>query len=121
MAEVAEQATAAPPRIGKQGDPCVMVIFGAAGDLDGTHADSRALQPGARGIAFPRICRGRSGTHKCHSNDEFRKKVHEDVKRIATNAWTTICGNGSRAASITLPAISATTSCTRNSRIFSKD
>ena len=25
----------APPRIGKQGDPCVMVIFGAAGDLTG--------------------------------------------------------------------------------------
>ena len=33
MAELAEQPTAAPPRIGKQGDPCVMVIFGAAGDL----------------------------------------------------------------------------------------
>ena len=36
MAELAEQPkAAAPPRIGKQGDPCVMVIFGAAGDLTG--------------------------------------------------------------------------------------
>ena len=35
MAEIAEHPAAAPPRIGKQGDPCVMVIFGAAGDLTG--------------------------------------------------------------------------------------
>ena len=36
MAELVEQPkVAAPPRIGKQGDPCVMVIFGAAGDLTG--------------------------------------------------------------------------------------
>ena len=35
MAELAEQPKVAvpPPRIGKQGDPCVMVIFGASGDL----------------------------------------------------------------------------------------
>ena len=33
MVQIAEQPTAATPRIGKQGDPCVMVIFGAAGDL----------------------------------------------------------------------------------------
>src|SRR5215471_9324657 len=35
MAQLAEQPKVAPPRIGKQGDPCVMVIFGAAGDLTG--------------------------------------------------------------------------------------
>ena len=33
MAQLVEQPTAAAPRVGKQGDPCVMVIFGAAGDL----------------------------------------------------------------------------------------
>src|SRR5438309_4842782 len=34
MAQLAEKPTvAAAPRVGKQGDPCVMVIFGAAGDL----------------------------------------------------------------------------------------
>src|SRR6476646_10874622 len=35
MAQVAEQPKAAPPKIGKVSDPCVMVIFGAAGDLTG--------------------------------------------------------------------------------------
>ena len=33
MAQLAEKPTAAAPRVGKLGDPCVMVIFGAAGDL----------------------------------------------------------------------------------------
>jgi len=32
-AQLAEKPTATAPRVGKQGDPCVMVIFGAAGDL----------------------------------------------------------------------------------------
>ncbi len=35
-----------PPKVGKVGDPCAMVIFGAAGDLDPPQIDSRALQPG---------------------------------------------------------------------------
>ena len=52
MAQLAEQPTAATPRIGKQGDPCVMVIFGAAGDLTARLSDSRALQPGARRLAL---------------------------------------------------------------------
>jgi 6-phosphogluconate dehydrogenase len=33
MAQLAEQPARTTPRIGKQGDPCIMVIFGAAGDL----------------------------------------------------------------------------------------
>ena len=33
MAQLAEQPAPTTPRIGKQGDPCIMVIFGAAGDL----------------------------------------------------------------------------------------
>ncbi|MGA8236044.1 MAG: hypothetical protein WB918_05950, partial [Candidatus Sulfotelmatobacter sp.] len=33
MAQLVEQPTMATPRVGKQGDPCIMVIFGAAGDL----------------------------------------------------------------------------------------
>jgi hypothetical protein len=36
MAQVVEQPAATPPpRVGKQGDPCMMTIFGAAGDLTG--------------------------------------------------------------------------------------
>src|SRR5205814_2585044 len=33
MAELAVKPAATTPRVGKLGDPCVMVIFGAAGDL----------------------------------------------------------------------------------------
>jgi glucose-6-phosphate 1-dehydrogenase len=79
MADIAEQPTAAPPRIGKQGDPCVMVIFGAAGDLTG-----RMLIPALYNLAragllsreFAVVGVARSQ----FSNDEFRKKVYEDVK-----------------------------------------
>jgi glucose-6-phosphate 1-dehydrogenase len=35
MAQLVERVTPAAPRIGKQSDPCIMVIFGAAGDLTG--------------------------------------------------------------------------------------
>src|SRR5260370_33991883 len=81
MAELAEQPTSspAPPRIGKQGDPCVMGIFGAAGDLTG-----RMLIPALYNLAraglvsreFAVVCVAR----KQYSNDEFRKNVYEDVK-----------------------------------------
>ncbi len=35
MAQLMEHPAVTLPRVGKQGDPCVMVIFGAAGDLTG--------------------------------------------------------------------------------------
>jgi glucose-6-phosphate 1-dehydrogenase len=81
MAESAEQSTPAPapPRIGKQGDPCVMVIFGAAGDLTG-----RMLIPALYNLARAGLLShdfavvGVARTQL--SNDEFRKKVHDDVK-----------------------------------------
>ncbi len=73
MAELAEQpTTAAPPRIGKQGDPCVMVIFGAAGDLTG-----RMLIPALYNLARAGLLSrefavvGVARTQL--SNDEFRK------------------------------------------------
>ncbi len=43
MAQLAERPAAVAPRVGKPGDPCVMVIFGAAGDLTARNVDSRAL------------------------------------------------------------------------------
>src|SRR5258708_10661609 len=81
MAELAEHPTSspAPPSIGKQGDPCVMVIFGAAGDLTG-----RMLIPAlynlagagllSRDFAVVGVARAQL------SNDEFRKRVHDDVR-----------------------------------------
>ena len=80
MAELAEQPTsAAPPRIGKQGDPCVMVIFGAAGDLT-----ARMLLPALYNLARASLLSrefavvGVARTQM--SNDEFRKRIHDDVK-----------------------------------------
>src|SRR5262249_297176 len=79
MAQVAEQPKVAPPRIGKQSDPCVMVIFGAAGDLTG-----RLLVPALYNLAragllsrdFAVLCVARTP----YSDHGFRKKVYEDIK-----------------------------------------
>ena len=79
MAELAEQPTATPPRIGKLGDPCIMVIFGAAGDLTG-----RMLIPALYNLARAGLLSrdfavvGVARTQM--SNDDFRKRVHDDVK-----------------------------------------
>jgi glucose-6-phosphate 1-dehydrogenase len=85
MAQVAEQPAATTPRIGKQGDPCVMVIFGAAGDLTG-----RKLIPALYNLAragllsreFAVVGVARSQM----SNDDFRKKVTQHVKEFCTDA-----------------------------------
>jgi glucose-6-phosphate 1-dehydrogenase len=85
MVQVAEQPAAAVPRIGKQGDPCVMVIFGAAGDLTG-----RKLIPALYNLAragllsreFAVVGVARSQM----SNDDFRKKVTQHVKEFCTDA-----------------------------------
>jgi glucose-6-phosphate 1-dehydrogenase len=79
MAQLAEQPTAALPRVGKQGDPCVMVIFGAAGDLTG-----RKLIPAlynlaragllSREFAVVGVARAKM------SDDDFKKKIYDDVK-----------------------------------------
>src|SRR5437764_9430910 len=79
MADLAEHPKIAPPRIGKQGDPCVMVIFGAAGDLTG-----RLLVPALYNLAragllspdFAVLGVARSP----YSDDEFRKRVFDDIK-----------------------------------------
>src|ERR1700730_15166822 len=79
MADLAEHPAVAPPRIGKKGDPCVMVIFGAAGDLTG-----RMLIPALYNLARASLLSrefavvGVARTQL--SNDEFRKRVYEDIK-----------------------------------------
>jgi len=81
MAQTTEEpkATAPPPRIGKQGDPCIMVIFGAAGDLTG-----RLLIPALYNLARAGLLSkefavlGVARTQL--SDEEFRKRVYEDIK-----------------------------------------
>src|SRR5271163_4306222 len=79
MAQLVEQPTAATPRIGKQGDPCVMVIFGAAGDLT-----ARLLIPALYNLARADLLSKEFavlGVARAQMTDEdFRKRLKEDVK-----------------------------------------
>jgi glucose-6-phosphate 1-dehydrogenase len=88
MAQLAEQPTATTPRIGKQGDPCVMVIFGANGDLTG-----RKLIPALYNLARASLLSpefavvGVARAQK--SNEDFRKEALEDVKQFCTDCVET--------------------------------
>ena len=81
MAQTTEEPKAAPalPRIGKQSDPCVMVIFGAAGDLTG-----RLLIPALYNLARAGLLSREFavlGVARAPLSDEqFRKRVFEDIK-----------------------------------------
>ncbi len=74
---------AAPGRAGEPGDPCIMVILGASGDLT-----KRKLIPALYNLAkdnllsreFALIGLGRADL----SHEQFRDKCSEDVKRFAT-------------------------------------
>src|SRR5258707_8455146 len=85
MADIAEQPTTAPalPRIGKLGDPCVMVIFGAAGDLT-----ARKLIPALYNLARAGLLSRNFavvGVARAQKSDEdFRKQVANDVKEFCS-------------------------------------
>ena len=120
MAESAEPSTPAPapPRIGKQGDPCVMVIFGAAGDLTG-----RKLIPALYNLARAGLLShdfavvGVARTQL--STMSFARKSTTTSRHFAASASMTISGSGSPAASTTSPEISTTTSLPDSSRTTS--
>src|ERR1700689_2714494 len=80
MAQLAEQPAAATTRIGKQGDPCVMVIFGAAGDLT-----ARLLVPALYNLARADLLSKEFavlGVARSQMTDEdFRKSIRDDVKQ----------------------------------------
>src|ERR1700685_3410600 len=79
MAQLVEKPTAAVPRVGKQGDPCVMVIFGAAGDLTArllipalynlSRADLLSKEFAVLGVARSQM-----------TDEDFRKRLLDDVK-----------------------------------------
>jgi len=85
MAHTEVLPVAAKPRVGRIGDPCVMVIFGFTGDLT-----RRKLIPALYNLAtqqllsreFAVIGVGRSPM----SDDDARKRVTEDFKKFATGA-----------------------------------
>src|ERR1700693_1768242 len=82
MAQLAEKPTGTTPRVGKQGDPCVMVIFGAAGDLT-----SRKLIPALYNLAKADLLSREFAivglSHGTMSTEQFRQKVTADVKHYA--------------------------------------
>src|SRR6204780_2685528 len=79
MAQLAEQPEPTVPRVGKQGDPCVMVIFGAAGDLT-----ARLLIPALYNLARADLLSKEFavlGVARSQMTDEdFRKRILDDVK-----------------------------------------
>jgi glucose-6-phosphate 1-dehydrogenase len=82
---MAQQAAvpASGERIGKPGDPCIMVIFGAAGDLT-----QRKLIPALYNLAKYQLLSREFAVvgvaRNAMSTEDFRKKVGEDLKQFAT-------------------------------------
>ncbi len=68
-------------RIGKPGDPCVMVIFGATGDLT-----RRKLVPALYNLAKYELLSREFAivgvAHNTMTTDDFRKKVSDDLKEF---------------------------------------
>jgi glucose-6-phosphate 1-dehydrogenase len=85
MAQSEVQSAPAKPKIGRVGDPCIMVIFGYSGDLT-----RRKLIPALYNLAsqqllspeFTVIGIGRTPM----SNEDARKKLTEEFKQFATGA-----------------------------------
>ena len=79
--------TAPRPVIGQRADPCVMVIFGATGDLT-----KRKLFPALYNLAksdllareFAVVCMARSEM----SSEAFREQISQDIKKFATTEVT---------------------------------
>ena len=68
-------------RIGRPGDPCIMVIFGAAGDLT-----RRKLIPALYNLAklqlLPQEFAIVGVAHTAMSTEEFGAKIAEDLKKF---------------------------------------
>ena len=81
MVQADVMPVAQPQRIGKSGDPCVMVIFGATGDLT-----RRKLVPALYNLAkyglLSREFAVVGVAHNQMSTDDFRKKVADDLKEF---------------------------------------
>src|SRR6266699_6698701 len=67
---------------GRPADPCIMVIFGAAGDLT-----QRKLIPALYNLAKAQLLSREFAivgvAHNAMSTEDFRKKLAEDIRRYA--------------------------------------
>ena len=84
MAQAETLATLSRPRVGRPGDPCVMVIFGASGDLT-----RRKLIPALYNLASQNQLSQQFAVigvaRQPLSDDDMRKKVTEEFKQFATS------------------------------------
>ncbi len=82
MSDTAEMPAVSAPPIGRPGDPCVMVIFGVAGDLT-----RRKLIPALYNLAKAQLLSREFAVvgiaRTPMSTDDFRKKISEDIKQFA--------------------------------------
>src|SRR5215467_1420501 len=84
MLDTATMPVAAQTRVGRTGDPCVMVIFGAAGDLT-----RRKLIPALYNLARNQLLSREFAvlgiSHSSLADEEFRRKVVDDVRQYTGN------------------------------------
>ena len=84
MAQAEVMSDVQPKRTARPADPCIMVIFGAGGDLT-----SRKLIPALYNLAKADLLSREFAivgiSHTAMSTDDFRKKLAEDVKQYAGN------------------------------------
>jgi glucose-6-phosphate 1-dehydrogenase len=83
MSQSAVLAEPSKTRIGRPGDPCIMVIFGASGDLT-----QRKLIPALYNLASEQLLSREFAVVGVARNpmttDQFRAKVSQDIKQYAT-------------------------------------
>ena len=81
MVQAEVMPVAQPQKIGKPGDPCVMVIFGATGDLT-----RRKLVPALYNLAKYELLSREFAivgvAHNTMTTDDFRKKVADDLQEF---------------------------------------
>ena len=82
MLDTAAGTNSQPHPVGRPGDPCVMVIFGAAGDLT-----RRKLFPALYNLAKEQLLSREFAvvglSHGAMSSDDFRKWIADDIKQYA--------------------------------------
>jgi len=86
MAQIATMPETATTTVGRTADPCVMVIFGASGDLT-----QRKLIPALYNLARAQLLSPNFAVvgiaRRPMSNDEFRKKLSEEVRQFVTGEF----------------------------------
>jgi len=101
---------------GQQAGPCMMILFGAGGDLT-----KRKLMPAIYNLAKSKLLPEQFAivgvSIESYSIEDFRKLMTEDIGSIRAKISTQNAGNGSRSGSTTCPVISKIPDYTRSWRM----